>query len=278
MTGRSLFMKLNAVILTALWSITASAGENINFDTKPDFDGPASKNAIASLRILPEGLKKDRFCRITIQVKLTAPGVIVSGIYRGKEKPLWSRSGSFDTEWRKYCLYAVPGEDWTCTLTPRPKGNTFLVKDVRIEALGEEDLTGNLLPPLKEAGWHTVWNKKEAKIGFEPSEDSPFGAEVLAAEIGAGTGNPATPAVPVVPGRTLVLNMWVKGEPDEVWLATLSGSGSQKFPVTGEWRRRELRFQIKTGTPAAANIVFWKNKNRKPLKCVFGKVEAYYEK
>jgi len=272
-------MKLNGIILAALCGITAFAGENIKFkaDTRPAQKKLSSKKAITSLLILPENLKQDRFCRITVQIKMTSPGTIVSAVRRGNEKPLWRQTG-MDAGWRNFSIYIAPGKAWNCSLGVSPKGNTFQVKDIRVEALDEEDLTKNLLPPMKEIGWYSVWAKKEAKIGFEKSEDSPFGAEVLTAEISEGTGYPATLGIPVVPGRTLVVSMWVKGEQKEAWLATIIGCGTKTFPVTGEWRKQELKFKVKAETPAVSDIVFWKNKNKKPLKCLFGKVEACYEK
>ena len=140
-------MKSNAIVLAALCGITAFAGENIPFETKPAQEKLTQEKPINSLRILPEKVKQDRFCRITMQVKMTEPGMIVSGIRRENEKPLWRQSENLDTEWRQYTLYVTPGEAWTCSLGARPKGNTFLIREIKIEALSEEDLTKNLLPP-----------------------------------------------------------------------------------------------------------------------------------
>jgi len=272
-------MKTSAIILAAaLCGITAFAAESVNFATKPALEKLTEKTT-TSFRILPENLKQDRYYRITGQVKMTEPGMIASGIRRETEKSLWRASGSIGTEWQEFSLYVDPGEAWTCSLGARPKGNTFQFKDLKVEEMDQEDLTKNLLPTLKGMDWHTVWSKTEAKIGFEKCEDSPFGSEVLAAEISKGTGYPATMSIPLIHGRTLVVKVWVKGEPDANWWVSIKGCGSKKLPVTGEWRKQELRFQVKDEAPKSAVIVFVKKlkDDENKMKCSFGKVEAYYE-
>ena len=273
-------MKLSLATLAIMCGAMVFSAENVKFNTKPDQKILTSGKAVSYFRIMPENLKEDKFYRVTLQIKLNQTDNLATRIYRGeKAAPGWNRTGRISAEWQPYCQYIAPGTAWSYySIGVRTKGNAFLVKDIKVEALDEQDLTGNLLPPLKGAGWYNAWGKKEAKIEFEKSEDSPFGAEILTAEISEGTGYPATLAVPVVPGRTLVLSLWVKGEPDEIWLATVTGCCTKNFPVKNEWAKQEVKFQVNAKAPTVANLVFWKNKNKKQLKCSFGQVEAYYEK
>ena len=273
-------MKLSLISLAVLCGAMAFSAESVKFSTKPDQKSLTSGKAVSYFRILPENLKEDKFYRVTMQIKLNQADTLACRVCRGeKGAPGWSRSGSLSAEWQTYCQYIAPGSPWSYySVGVKTKGNAFQVKDIKVEALDEQDLTANLLPSLKEAGWYNAWKNKEAKIEFEKSEDSPFGAEVLTAEIGKGTGYPATLPVPVVPGRTLVICMWVKGEPDEVWSATVTGWGTKIFPVKKEWRKQELKFPINAKKPTVSSLVFWKPRSEKTLKCSFGQVEAYYEK
>lgn len=273
-------MKIGLTSIAIMCGAMVFSAENIQFSTKPNQKILSSGKAVSRLRIMPEDMKEDKFYRVTMQIKLNQTDNLVTGIYRGeKAAHSFNRTGKFSTEWQTFCQYIAPGTSWSYySLGAKTKGNAFLVKDIKVEALDEQDLACNLLPPLKELGWSNAWNAKEAKMEFEKSEDSPFGAEILTAEIGAGTGYPATLGIPVVPGRTLVLTMWVKGEPDEVWLATINGCGTKIFPVKKEWCKQQIKFQVNAKAPTVSNLIFWKNKNQKQLKCSFGQVEAYYEK
>ena len=272
-------MKISLTVIAVMCSAMVFSAENIQFSTKPDQKNLSSGEAVSRLRIMPEDMKEDKFYRVTMQIKLNQADNLVTGIYRGeKAAPSFTRTGKFSTEWQSFCQYIAPGSAWSYySIGVKTKGNAFLVKDIKVEALDEQDLTRNLLPPLKELGWCNANNAKEAKMEFEKSEDSPFGAEILTAELGAGIGSPATLGIPVVPGRTLVLTMWVKGEPDELWMATATGCGTKVFPVKKEWAKHQIRFKVNAETPTVSNLFFWRDKPQKQLKCSFGKVEAYYE-
>lgn len=272
-------MKLTAVAIAALSAAITFAGQNAAFITKPDKAKLVPEKAVSSLTLRPENHDKTVFYRITMQVKLKQPDDMVFRITCNGKNREWERVRTENTGWQKICRYIAPGEEWSCTYNVKTRGNTFFVRNIKLEKLDENDLTANLLPPLENAGWHNAWGKKQAANRFEKSDESPFGEYVFTSEINKGTCYPAILSVPAVPGRTLLIEVWVKGEPDEIWLATLSNRGSKIFPVKKEWSRQEIRIKVKDNSvPAAAKIVFWKPKTDKALKITFGQVKASYEK
>ena len=271
-------MKITAAIFTLLCSIAAFAGKNISFTASPDIAVLKSQKELTRLQITPERHDKSKFYRISMQIKAKRPGIISSTTTVGK-KNSWESICVPNTGWNTVYRYVSPGEKWIYKVNVKSKEAAFCVKDMKVEELDDNDLTSNLLPPLDNAGWYSAWGKKKAKIELEKYDDSPFGENILTAEIDKGTGNPATLAIPAVPGRTLVLEIWTKGEPEEPWTATISRRGTKVLPVTKEWRRHEIRFNIKTqAAPDVAALVFWKPKNEKKLTCSIARVKAYYEK
>ena len=271
-------MKITAAILALLCSIAAFAGKNTAFETVPAEGNLTPQKELTRLQITPVSHDKSKFYRISMQIKAKQTGVISSTTTVGK-KNSWESICVPNTGWNTVYRYVSPGEKWIYKVNVKRKEAAFCVRDIKVEELDDNNLTSNLLPPLDNAGWYSAWGKKKAKIGLEKYDESPFGENILTAEIDKGTGNPATLAIPAVPGRTLVLEIWIKGEPEEPWTATISRRGTKVLPVTKEWRRREIRFNIKPqAAPDVASLVFWKPKNQRKLTCSIARVKAYYEK
>lgn len=271
-------MKISVIILSLLCSAAAFAGKSIAFTTVPDKSILTPQKALTGLQIRPENTDKCKFYRISMQIKATHPGEISSHIAVGK-KSSWENICVPDTEWNTVYRYVSPGEAWTYKASVKNKAFSFCVRDIKVEELDDNDLTANLLPHLDNCGWHSVWSKLKAKTELVKSDDSPFGRNIFSAEINANTGYPATLAIPAVPGRTLVLEIWVKGEPDDVWNATVSRRGTKKLPLKAEWRRYEIKYKISPKTaPGTESLVFWKQKNKKKLTCTIAQIKAYYEK
>lgn len=271
-------MKITVAILSLLCSIAAFAGKNTAFTAVPDKANLTQQKELTKLQISPKNHDKSKFYRISMQIKAKQPGVISSCTTVGK-KNSWESISVTNTDWNTVYRYVSPGEKWVYKVNVKSREAAFCVKDIKVEELDDDELTANLLPPLDNAGWNSAWGKKKAMISLEKYEDSPFGENILTAEIDKGTGCPATLAIPAVPGRTLVLEIWIKGEPEEPWTATVSRRGTKVLPVTGEWRRREVRFNIKPqAAPEVAALVFWKPKNEKKLTCSIAQLKAYYEK
>ena len=271
-------MKITVVIIALLCSVAAFAGKNTAFTVVSDKSELTQQTALTKLQITPTSRDKSKFYRISMRIKAKQPGIISSCTSIGK-KNSWESIYVPNTNWNIVYRYVAPGEDWTYKVNVKSKESAFCVKDIKVEELDDNDLTANLLPPLDNAGWNSVWGKKKAKIDLEKYDESPFGENILNAEIDKGTGSPATLAIPAVPGRTLVLEIWTKGEPEEPWTATVSRRGTKVLPMTKDWRRNEIRFNIKPqASPDVAALVFWKPKNQKKLTCSIAQVKAYYEK
>ena len=271
-------MKISVVIFALLCSAAAFAGKNIEFTTVPDKSGLTPQKALTGLQIRPESTDKSKFYRISMQIKAKQPGVINSCTSAGR-KNSWENISIHDSGWNTVYRYIAPGEAWVYKANVKSKDAAFCVKDIKVEALDNDDLTANLLPPLENAGWHSAWRKKKAEIGLEKDDDSPFGEHIVTAKINKQTGYPATLAIPAVPGRTLVLEVWITGEPDENWNATVARRGTKVLPITAEWRKYEIKYNISAkAVPDVASLVFWKVKNQKKLTCSVSGVKVYYEK
>ena len=266
----------HGMIVFAMLCSTLFASEDAKFTTRPA-QAALSQKDVDYIRILPENLEADKFYRLTMQIKMKSANIMTIGITCGKNTA-WARTGEMPAKWQKFCQYIAPGEAWNLYLGC-VKGNTMQVKDIKLEVLNEKDFTVNLLPDYKAAGWHNAWgSKNEAKIMVTNSNDSPFGTEIIHTEIDKGTGFPAIQALPILPNRTLVVDMWVKGEPEDVWLTTLSSVVSSRFTVKKEWGKQQVKFKIPAAQkPSVAILVFWINKLQDARMCEFGKIEAYYE-
>ena len=271
-------MKLSVVILALLCSVAAFAGKKIEFTTIPDKSGLTPQKALTGLQIRPESTDKNKFYRISMQIKAKQPGPISSCASAGK-KNSWENICVNGTGWNTVYRYIAPGEAWFFKASVKNKDAAFCVKDIKVEELDDNDLSANLLPPLENSGWHSAWSKQKSKNRLVKNDDSPFGEHIFCAEIDNKTGYPATLAIPAVPGRTLVLEIWAKGEPEDAWTATVARRGTKVLPLTSEWRRYEIKYNISPKVlPDVASLVFWKPKNQKKLTCSIAKVKVYYER
>ena len=183
-----------------------------------------------------------RLYRITMQLKGDKGADIMFSYQKNNEdKAVWGILGKAGGKWTEVRYYASDsGSGWKLSFVRRNQQNTVNFKNIKVEILTPDDLKQNLLPATDLLSWRSVWFE-EVPMTLASAEDAPSESPVLRIDSKPGKGFPATRALPGVPGGALKVSLWIKGDREKVWAATLwGGKNFHMIRVTPEWQKHEF--------------------------------------